>query len=238
VAYGVPVSLIGNTKTGVRRLTAPGGNVRRIIQWTLVPAAILVVACKGETRSPTAMSDDLKRDLKLASATQNIQISPDEVAPQARKELAIRPKRAPQGPKVVRTQHPTVKASAAPVEVAEVPTQIPQEVQVMASGPSASETPTADSPPLARPAPVPASSYPTTGSIPASNGGGGGIGGVLGGIFVGVMRGGADDDHCAPRRAPRTGRPIGGTGIYGGGSIAGIGGVRVPVVPIGRSRGR
>ena len=216
--------------------------MRKLMTWTLASTAVVLVACgKGDSGTPTAMSDDLKRDLKLASQTQNIQISPDEVTPQARKELAVRPKRAPQGPKVVRTENPTVKASAAPVEVAEIPTEIPQEVQVLASAPAPSESPTPDSPPLARPSPVPAASYPTTGSIPATNGGGGGIGGVLGGIFVGVMRGGADDDHCDPRRAPRTGRPVGGGvysgGIANGGMIIGGGGMRVPIVPIAR-RGR
>jgi hypothetical protein len=198
------------------------------MKWTLASTALVAVACgKDNTSSRSAMSDDLKRDLKLASQTQNIQISPDEVAPQSHQELALKPKRAPNGPKVIRTQHPTVKASATPVETAEIPTNVPQ-VQVMASAPSPSETPTPDAPPMARPAPVPAQSYPSTGRIPAQ--GSGGMGGVLGGIFGAVIRGGVgDDDHCDPRGGRRGGHPIGGDVIYGGGTIP-MGGNRLPPI--------
>jgi len=182
------------------------------------------------------MTADLQRDLKLASATQNIQISPDEVAPKNRQELTLKPKKAPEGNRVIRSDRPTVKASATPTEVAEIKTDVPQ-VQVMASAPAPSETPTSDAPPLARPSPVPASSYPGASPIPAN----GGSGGILGGIFGAVIRGGGvgDDDHCDPRR-PTRGRPIGGdagTGGYGGG-IGGMGGTRIPTVPMGRPRGR
>jgi len=179
------------------------------------------------------MSDDLKRDLQLASHTRDIQISPDEVSPKAKQELSLKPKKAPDGPKVIRTERPTVKASAAPVEAAEIPTDVPQ-VQVMASAPAPSETPSDDAPPLARPAAVPAQSYPAATPIPASNNGS-----VLGGIFGAVIRGGAvgDDDHCDPRGGPRRGgRPIGGD-VYlpnRGGAVfgGGMGGARIqPMVP-------
>ena len=213
--------------------------MRRIIQWTLVPAAIVALACKGETRAPTAMADDLKRDLQLASATRDIKISPDEIAP-AQRDFALKPKRAPEGPKAVRTERPTVKASAAPIEAAEIKTDIPQ-IQVMASAPAPSETPSADAPPLARPSPVPAVSYPGAAAIPVSNNGAGG-GGILGGIFGAVIRGGTvdDDDHCNPRDAPRrpnTGRVIGADGGYMMPGTIGMGGSRgVPISPMGRRR--
>ena len=197
--------------------------MRKVIQWTAVPAVLIVAACsKGKTPT-TSMTEDLKRDLKLASVTQNLQISPDEVAPKSHQEMAVKPKKAPDGPKVVRTEHPTVKASATPTQVAEIKTDIPQ-VQVMASAPAPSETPSSDAPPLARPSPVPASSYPGAAAIPSN----GGSGGILGGIFGAVIRGGGvgDDDHCDPRGAHRGGHPIGGdvNGVYGGG-MGGIGGM-------------
>ncbi len=208
--------------------------MRRVIQWTLLPAAVIAVACsKSHSKSPTAMSEELKRDLKLASQTQDLKINPDEVAPQSHQEMALKTKSAPQGPKVIRTNHPTVKASATPAQVAEIKSDIPQ-VQVMASAPAPSETPSADSPPLARPSAVPTQSYPGSQHIP---GNGGSAGGVLAGIFGAILRGGAvDDDHCDPRGAPmpRTGRPIGGdahpsgTGaVFGGGigSMRGGGGI-------------
>src|SRR5215213_5309404 len=122
-----------------------------------------VAACsKGSSRASTAMTDDLKKDLQLASHTRDIQISPDEVAPKSHQELALKPKKAPEGPKVIRTARPTVKASSAPAEAAEIPTEVPQ-VQVMASDPAPSESPSSDdAPPLARPAAVPAQGYPAT----------------------------------------------------------------------------
>ena len=212
-----------------------GGTVRKVIQWTLVPVALVAVACgKGSSRAPTAMTDELKRDLQLASHTRDIQISPDEVAPKAKQELSLKTKKAPQGPKVIRTEHPTVMASATPSEAAEIKTDVPQ-VQVMASAPAPSETPSDDAPPLARPSasPVPTQSYPGAAPIPASNNGS-----VLGGIFGAVIRGGAvgDDDHCDPRGGRRGGgRAVGGD-VYmpRNGGMIGMGNTRVPIMPIGR----
>jgi hypothetical protein len=194
--------------------------VRRVIQWTLLPVAVIAVSCtKSDSKSPTAMNADLQRDLKLASQTQNLKINPDEVAPQSHQELSLKIKRAPDGNKVIRTQHPTVKASARPTQVAEIPVEIPQ-VQVMASAPAPSETPSTDAaPPLARPSPMPTEGAPGADRLPAANRGSGGI---LGGIFGAVLRGGVvDDDHCDPRGAPPRAHPIGGD-IY---SVPGTGGM-------------
>jgi hypothetical protein len=199
--------------------------VRRIIQWTLVPAAVVAIAAcgKSDSRSPAAMNDDLKRDLKLASTTQSLQINPDEIAPKSHQDLAMKPKAAPQGNLVIRSEHPTVRASAKPTDVAAIKTDIPA-VEVMASTPAPSETPTTDAaPPLARPSAIPAQNYPATERIP-EGGSSGSAGGILGGIFGAVIRGGAvGDDHCDPHPGPRrTGRPIGGD-VYGG-----MAGGRVP----------
>jgi hypothetical protein len=212
--------------------------VRRLIQWTLVPVVVAAVACKSDKPTQTAMSNELKRDLQLASATQNIRISPDEISPKSQQELTVRPKRAPTGPKVIRTEKPTVKASAVPHQVAEIKTDIPQ-VQVMAAAPAPSETPSADAPPLARPAALPTPTYPTAGPLPGN--GSGGAGGVIAGVFGAVIRGGGvgDDDHCDPRgmpRRPNAGRPVGGDifTIFGG-----MGGGRMqppPMVPRRRIR--
>jgi len=211
--------------------------VRKLIKLTLASTAVVAIACgKGNTRAPTAMSDDLKRDLQLASHTQDIQISPDEVTPRAHQELAVKPRKAPTGPKVIRSERPTVRASAKAVEAAEIQTDVPQ-VQVMASAPAPSETPAPDAPPMARPAPVPAQNYPSAGQIPAANTGS--AGGILGGIFGAVLRGGiGDDDHCDPHRAPPRGRPVGGDVIYRGGmgGTPGIAGGRLPVIIGGRHR--
>jgi hypothetical protein len=220
-------------------VNASGGIVRKIIQWALVPVAIAAVACgRSDSRRSTAMTEDLKQDLQLASHTRDIQISPDEVTPKAHQDLALRPKKAPEGKKVIRSERPTVKASVNPVEVAEIKTEIPQ-VQVMASAPTPAESPSTDAaPPLARPAPVPVQGYPGAQPIP-----GNGSGSVLGGIFGAVIRGGmvGDDDHCDPRGPVRRGgRAIGGD-VYmpnrGGAVMGGMGGTRFPMTPIaGRRR--
>src|SRR4051812_20941298 len=170
------------------------------------------------------MGDDLKRDLQLANQAQRVQISPDEIAPKAHQDIAVKPKKAPQGPKVVRDDHPTVQASALPVQAAEIKADIPQ-VQVVASAPAPMETPTSDAPPLARPSPVAAQSGPGPQATPENSG----SGGILGGIFGAVIRGGmiGDDDHCDPRRPPRGGRPVGGDVMGGVGTIiGGMGGAR------------
>jgi outer membrane biosynthesis protein TonB len=236
-----------------RRGTAGSGDtVRKLITVALTSTAVVALAC-GKSKAPasTAMSDDLKRDLQLASATQDLHINPDEVTPSSKPAAALTPKKAPSGPKVVRTSHPTVKASPKPVEVAELPAEVP-EAQVMASAPateSAAAEPSTDAaPPLARPAALPAPSAPAGQSTAAGTGtypgnGNGGVGGVLGGIFGVVIRGGGvgDDDHCDPRPQRGGGRTDRG-GIYGrpGGAIprmpTGMGGARFPVTPMGRPR--
>lgn len=188
--------------------------MRKLVSLAVATTAVAAVACgRGKTPTSTSMSADLKRDLQLASATQNLQISPDEVTPKSHQEMAVRPKRDPKGDKVIRSEHPTVKASAKPLQAAEIKTDIPQ-VQVMASNPAPSETPSPDLPPLARPAPVPTQAYPSTGHIPDQ--GQGSAGGVWGSIFRGGILG--DGDDCDPRGAHR-GR---GSDIYRGG-MGGVG---------------
>jgi hypothetical protein len=201
------------------------------------------------------MSDDLKKDLQLAAsnnpaANGNLRISADELSPDSKKEVALKLKQAA-GPKVVRTSHPTVKASAQPKEVAELPTQIPQ-VQTTASAPTESESPAPSLPATARPAPVPLPASPGAATGPGAGGtvgqdAGSGIGAVLGGIFGVVIRGGgADVDHCDPRTDGR--RPQGGRvpPVYipnpGRPMPGGVGGTRFPnthfpILPM-RPRGR
>src|SRR6185437_6614079 len=89
--------------TGSPQVDRPGGIVRKLVNLAVATTAVLGIAC-GRAKSPrsTSMSADLRRDLQLASATPDIQISPDEVAPQAHKPVALRTKRAPDGPKVIR----------------------------------------------------------------------------------------------------------------------------------------
>ena len=138
--------------------------------------------------------------------------------------MALKPKKANDGPRTIRSDHPTRKASVTPVQEADIKTELPPaQVMVATSSPAPSATPSNDAPPLARPSPLPAPGYPAAAPIPDN--GPSGVGAVLGGIFGAVIRGGVvgDDDHCDPRRPPRTGRPIGGPIVPGGGIIFGGG---------------
>lgn len=195
--------------------------MRKIMTLALASTAVVAVACGKDKTPSTAMSADLQRDLKLASATQDIRINPDEIAPTSKPTQTVKPKRAPQGPKVVRTETPTKLASAAPTEAAEIPTDIP-EVQAMAPAPTPEMTPDA-APPLARPSAIPASNNGGHGNGAGQADGGNGSGGVWGGVWGAVIRGGVvgDDDHCDPRRAPRNGRYPTSTDVYGGGIAGG-----------------
>ena len=200
--------------------------MRKLVSVALGSTAIVALACGKSKSNATALNDELKRDLQLATQSQAIQISPDEISPRSHQEMALKPKKAPDGPRTIRSDHPTRKASVTPVEQADVKSELPP-AQVMATTASpAPETPSNDAPPLARPSPLPAPSYPAAAPIPEN--GSGTVGGILGGIFGAVIRGGVvgDDDHCDPRHPPRAGRPIGGplppTGI-GRGPIGGGG---------------
>ena len=197
--------------------------MRKNLTLTLAAGAFVAMAC-GKSKSPTstAMNADLKRDIQLASATQSLAINPDEVTPESKPAPAPKPKKAPHAPQVVRDEHPTEMASAAPEQPAEVKQDVPQ-VQVMASAPapsatSAPATSTGEAPalpPLSRPSASPAS-YPGNGGGHGDGGNagnGGSAGGVLGGIIGAVIRGGVvgDDDHCDPRGRRRGGSP---TDVY------------------------
>lgn len=220
--------------------------MRPIIRLTVASVAVAAIACGKGSAPATTMSEDLKKDLQLATTQPPmVQIAADELAPQAQKELAVRPKRNP-GPKVVRTRTPTLKAAPQPVEAAEVQAEIPQ-IQMTAAAPSVSESPAPSAPPMARPTPVPlpsdggASGGPSAGGDSGGSGIGAAIGSVLGGILGGMARGGVvvGDDHCDPRTDGR--RPRGSAGPVYTPSPNGVGadprrrageGTRFPINPI------
>jgi hypothetical protein len=185
-------------------------------------AAVAVAACgKNGGKANRALSDDLKRDLQLASSS-----SLDLASQQAAKsfpltEIPISPapspttalKKAKSGPKAVRSKHPTVKATPEPSVVANA--EDPQtEIMQKAPSPTTEQVPDPSAPAVPRPSPTP--TIPTGGEGAHGRDGGGpntgagdggrgpstgdGIGGVIGGIFGAILRGGVvDGDHCDPR---------------------------------------
>lgn len=199
--------------------------MRKSLPLSVLSAAVLAAGCrKGPPAS--AMNDDLRRDLQLAtsadlgaSATRSLSISPDELGPQSKPTQSLRLTPKP-GPKVIRSSHPHLRASRQPREAADVAESAPP---VEATAPAADASPAEEipsAPPMARPTSMPA---PDPGpAAGASTGGGSGIGSVLGGIAGILIRGtiigggGADGDHCEPRGG-RSGRG----GVYGNGGVYG-----------------
>lgn len=208
--------------------------MRKLLILTLASTTVVVAACSKKS-SVTAMSDGLRQDLKLASTTQDIRINPDEVAPTSKPTAALKLKKAPSGPKVIRSEKPTVMASAAPVEAAEIKSEVP-DVQVMAPAPAPAQESAPEAPPLARPSTIPVSN---TGSGQGrANGGGSAGGSIWGGILGAVIRGGVvgDDDHCDPRSTmPGRRRPMGIGGIYSGNPTGPT--MQIPTGISGRPRG-
>ena len=184
--------------------------------------AVVVAAC-GKNGAPTnrPMSDDLKRDLQLASSS-NLDLASQQAGKSfALTEIPMSPtpsptkalKKAQSGPKAVRSKHPTVKATPEPTVVANA--EDPQtEIMQKAPSPTTEQVPDPSAPAVPRPSPTPTiptggeGAHGRDGAGPnAGSGDGGrgpstgdGIGGIIGGIFGAILRGGVvDGDHCDPR---------------------------------------
>jgi outer membrane biosynthesis protein TonB len=209
--------------------------VRKLLTLSLASLSIVAIACSKKA-PVVAMSDDLKNDLKLASTTQDIRINPDEITPTAKPQVALKVKKAPSGPKVVRTQKPTVMASAAAVEQAEIPSEVP-DVQMTAPSPAPAIETAPEAPPLARPSAIPASTSAGAGADNGRVNGGSGAGSVWGAVLGAVIRGGVvgDDDHCDPRSTMPRRRPPTDIGVY---SPNPMGGMRRPMTVGINPRGR
>lgn len=173
---------------------------------------MVLAACgKNGSTSNRAMSDDLKRDLQLAS-TNGLDLASQQAAksfplteiPQSAAPSPASALRRGAGPKAVKSKHPTVKArpEASVVANAEEP-----QVEVMKPAPSPTTEPVPDptAPAVPRPSPVPTDPNGGMGSHGQNGGGpnpgaGDGGGSILGGIFGAIIRGGmGDGDHCDPR---------------------------------------
>lgn len=181
-------------------------------------SAVVVAAC-GKNSAPAnrAMSDDLKRDLQLATSSgldlasqQRAASFPLTEIPQSSAPSPTPALKKGAGPKAVRSKHPTVKASPEPTVVANA--EEPQtEVMQKDPSPTTEPTPEPDAPAVPRPSPMPTN--PNGGVGAHGHGGGGsnpgagdGAGSVIGTIFGVILRGGiGDGDHCDPRSGGRRG---------------------------------
>jgi hypothetical protein len=169
---------------------------------------VLLAACGSQSKS--AINDDLRKDLELASSddamslgngavtsAQQIVSSIERTSPPARSVATsarvVRHKAAPKSP-------PRVVQTEAPAQTTE------SEIQTVATAPVAIEP---DAPISPRPQPI-AVSYPSGESSVGSEGNsrGSATGAVLGTILGAVVRGGVvgDIDHCDERTGRSRGR--------------------------------
>ena len=207
----------------------------------LAAAAAATLACgKTPARPGEAMSDDLKRDLQLASST-SLDLASKQTAasfPLTEVPVASAPKpsstlKKASGPKAVRTKAPTVKAAPEPTVVANA--EEPQtETLTPDPSPVTETTPEPEAPAVPRPSPInpaPAGDGSWSRGGGGSTAGDGSGGSVLGGIFGVIIRGGGvDGDRCEihtrpPRnRAPEIYRPVPRAGLPrmpGSGTVGG-----------------
>lgn len=178
--------------------------------------AVVVGACgRSGKAADRTMSDDLKRDLQLASSTSLDLASHQSSASFPLTEIPISSTPAPSktlkraaGPKAVKARKPTVKARPEPTVVANA--EEPQtEISQKAPSPTTESAPDPSAPAVPRPSPVPTDPNGGEGAHGQNGGGqnpgsGNGVGAVLGGIFGVILRGGVvDGDHCDPRSEGR-----------------------------------
>src|SRR5262249_51784098 len=145
LARCVPMSQFDHRARDARVVPPWGATMRKLVSLALGSTAIVALACGKSKPNATAVNEDLKRDLQLATQSQAIQISPDEISPRSHQEMALKPKKANDGPRTIRSDHPTRKASVTPVQEADVKTELPP-AQVMAStaSPAPASTPSND----------------------------------------------------------------------------------------------
>ncbi|HEV7389195.1 MAG TPA: hypothetical protein VGN73_11325 [Gemmatimonadaceae bacterium] len=172
--------------------------------------AVLLGACSGDKK--TAMDDDLKKSLELASSSDGITLA--NSSPNAGQQIvsAIEQTTPPvkqQAPSNTVRRHKAAPKSPPKVVQTEAPATVNQpEVQTVAQAPVADD-PTPVSP---RPHPV-AVSYPSGSSSGGddgrASGGGSSAGAILGTILGAVIRGGVvgDVDNCDPRTDGRNRLP-------------------------------
>ena len=164
-------------------------------------AGLIAAACSGKDK---AMSDDLKKDLDLASSSDGIALATpsakgSEVVSAIERTNPPAPRQVAQSQRVARHK-PAPKAPPAPVDARKADVS----EEVTAQPVSVAPAPTEQVATAPRPHPV---DMPSGSGMPEGNGGGMSTGRVLGGIISVVLRGGGvDGDQCDPRTDGRRGR--------------------------------
>lgn len=181
--------------------------VRKLVSLATIAGLLVAAACNSKD---AVMSDDLKKDLDAASASNTIDLATSHQAPGSQVVSAIE-RVTPPAPRQIASSQRAVKHRAAPkglpapveVQKADVSTEVESQPVEVAPAP-------VDPAPLPSPRPQPVATT-TGGGDREGRAGGSGIGNILGGIFTVVIRGGGvDGDNCDPRTE---GRPGGHTAV-------------------------
>ncbi len=177
--------------------------MRKFLSLAGIAGALAVGACSSKS---AVMSDDLKKDLDVASTSSNAinlgapQTPGTQVVSAIERNTPPAPRHVAQSQRVVK-HHAAPRGLPAPVEVqrADASPQVepqPEEVRPTPVDPA----------PLPSPRPQPVATTNGDGRT-EGRGAGSNIGSILGGIFTVVIRGGGvDGDNCDPRTEGR-GRP-------------------------------
>ncbi len=166
-------------------------------------AGLIAAACSGKDK---AMSDDLKKDLDLASSTDGITLATP--ATKGSQVISAIERTTPPAPKRVAQSQRVVKHKPAPTPPAPVEAQKADVSEEVAPQPVAVVPAPADPAPSIsqRPHPI---DMPSGAGTQVGSGGGSDIGRVLGGIISVVIRGGGvDGDECDPRTDGRRRVPV------------------------------
>ncbi|MEO5902819.1 MAG: hypothetical protein ABIQ55_02285 [Gemmatimonadaceae bacterium] len=179
--------------------------MRKLVSLAGIAGVLVVAACNSKN---AVMSDELKKDLEVASASNAINLAASQQAPGSQVVSAIE-RTTPPAPRRIANSQRVVKHRAAPkgipapveVQTADVSTEVEAQPVEVAPAPVDPAT-------LPSPRPQPVASTGGGGDMPQGRSGGG-IGSVLGGIFSVVIRGGGvDGDQCDPRTDGRGRGPI------------------------------
>jgi len=178
--------------------------VRKLVSLAGIAGVLLVAACNSKN---AVMSDELKKDLEVASTSNAINLATQQT-PGSQVVSAIE-RTTPPAPRRIASSQRVAKHTAAPrgvpapvqVQKADVSTELETQPIEVAPAP-------VDPAPLPSPRPQPVASTGGGGDMTQGRSGGG-IGSVLGGIFSVVIRGGGvDGDNCDPRTDGRGRTPI------------------------------
>ena len=226
--------------------------MRKIVSIAAIAGVFVAAACSSKD---AVMSDELKKDLDAASASNSINLATSQTP--ANQVVSAIERTTPPAPRKIASSQRVAKHTAAPRGV-----RAPVEVQKADVSEEVAEQPTEVAPapldpaPLPSPRPQPVSST-VGGGDREGRSGGSNIGSILGGIFTVVVRGGGvDGDACDPRTDGRRPNPVNtainnrlpvGVGTFpGSGRIGGAsmpvgtypGSGRVAGGGVGRGRGR